>query len=902
MDISRHPFLTLLAVLGCICIFVTTPAETSSSWPVELLLAQRFELGDAYTYEMRADLAPVSAGYLIVVQADPSVTVPRQSLGPILFAGEWPLEVINTGRDSGLVVAIVPAVVDLQTTPFFYAKTPVLPESLSPAVARGLAGSAGDPPPGSEAVTEALAAAGPSIFCANRYQLYLRAADLIERYAPSESDLVRGLRAPLLGQGVPLSGAQPARDPRAVPPRRDPDGREDAGKQPGKFADRSIPGLIQTQLAGSSLADYPYFEYIRAVNSGSPTEVAIDTGRFPLAGMTAKIHVVEARTTSEWDLDRTLVDVSSGGPETVTFVAGTISANTFTVDSGTLNADAGVGMGVAYDVVIDIDGDNLLGPGDVIDGYGEAGFYTVHDLTLPGPLAVSEINYSGGTWLGQNTYYPTDISGLGELPLVVVSHGNGHNYLWYDHIGFHLASYGYIVMSHQNNTQPGIGAASTTTLTNTDYFLANLGTIAGGVLNGHVDSSRIIWIGHSRGGEGIVRAYDRVFDAAWIPVEYGLSDLRLLSSMAPTAYLPTDASHPHQVPYHLWLGGADNDVYDCPVSDGELSPRLLDRAERFRQSISLHGVGHGDFHDGGGSSVATGPCLVGRPATHTLMRGYLLPLVEFYVQGNVAAEDFLWRQWERFRPIGAPTSQCVVVDLYYRPGDLKDKYVIDDFETESSPLVSSSGGVVSFNVTELTEGALDEGNTDFTHDISDPMNGMTVGGVGDSTHGIVFTFDTGATQSLEFGLVPDHRNLTQWTYLSFRAAQATRHPLTISELGDVTFTVTLIDTQAVESSINIGAYGGGLEEPYQRTGCGIGAGWNNEFETIRLRLTDFLNDGSDLDLTDIHSVILRFGPAYGSPSGRIGLDQVELVDAVNLILADGFESGDTSAWSEVVGR
>jgi len=51
-------------------------------------------------------------------------------------------------------------------------------------------------------------------------------------------------------------------------------------------------------------------------------------------------------------------------------------------------------------------------------------------------------------------------------------------------------------------------------------------------------------------------------------------------------------------------------------------------------------------------------------------------------------------------------------------------------------------------------------------------------------------------------------------------------------LGDLTFDVRLRDSQGGSSTINIGAYGGGIEEPYQRTGCGSGTGWANEFETI----------------------------------------------------------------------
>ena len=862
---------------------------------VKLVYARRFVLEHPYTLQMRNDQPLVAKGWLIVVQANPELTVPRQSLGPLLFVDEWPVETMNTGRGTGMVVAIVPAPVDLGNVPIFYAVPEMLPESMAPADARSLAAAAPSEPPGRGVLRAALEAGGTTALLADRYQLSLAAADLIERFAATESDAVDALRAELLPPGGPdtigtgKDDSSPHRKYLRVPPR------------PTEDSERaSIDGLVLTELAGNSLAEFPFFEYVRAFNAGFPVQVAIDPGRFPISGQMAEIYLVQSKTPDEWAADPSLLDVSSGGAETVTFVAGTIQSNTFTVDTGTLSADAGTGLGVAYDLVVDLDRDGQLGPGDLIDGYGhEAGLYAIHDFTLPGPLAVTEITYSGGSYLGQNTFYATDIDSLGQLPLVVVSHGNGHNYLWYDHIGLHLASYGYIVMSHQNNTQPGIEAASTTTLTNTDYFLGHLETIAGGAFQGHVDDSNIVWIGHSRGGEGIVRAYKRIYDSAWTPTEYSIEDLTLLSSIAPTNYLGANVSNPHGVPYHVWFGGADADVLGCPIYDHRLSLALHDRATGSRQSISLHGVGHGDFHNSGGSSVATGPCLLGRATTHTLMRGYLLPLVKYYTEGNYPAEDFLWRQWERLRPLGAPTSSCVVVDLNYRPGHEAGKLVIDDFQSGSSATESSSGGAVSFTVNELTEDLLDDANTSFTYSASEPMNGMTVGTQDDLSRGVVFTVDGGTPQTLDFELVPGSRDLTKWTFISLRAAQATRHPLTVAELGDATFTVSLVDGNLVESSINIGAYGGGLEEPYQRTGCGTGTGWANEFETIRLRLTDFLNNGSNLDLSDVRNVILRFGPGYGSTSGRFGLDQLELIVPVSAVFADGFETGNTSAWESV---
>src|SRR5262249_10786524 len=154
-------------------------------------------------------------------------------------------------------------------------------------------------------------------------------------------------------------------------------------------------------------------------------------------------------------------------------------------------------------------------------------------------------------------YYPTNVAQLGALPLIVVAHGNGHNYQWYDHIGYHMASWGYVVMSHENNTGPGIESAATTTLRNTNVFVANLDVIDGGALLGHVDSHQMVWIGHSRGGEGVVRAYKRLVDGDPIATLYSAADVKLVSSMAPTDFLGTLQSDPMGVTYQLWTGGAD---------------------------------------------------------------------------------------------------------------------------------------------------------------------------------------------------------------------------------------------------------------------------------------------------------------------------------------------------------
>jgi hypothetical protein len=676
--------------------------------------------------------------------------------------------------------------------------------------------------------------------------------------------------------------------------------------------------VARPQLAGQPLGSFPHFQHVAAVNRQSPVSLGLDPRFVYAAGKTADVWVVASRTAAQWDANPTLVD-ARGGPQAVTFPAGatTIQQNTFQLDTGTLagpletpgSGDARIGVG--YDVVIDFDRDGQFDPdSDMIDGYDpvEAGFYVVRNLTLGaintqtgrGPYPVSTLTYTGGSFLGQRTYYPTNIASLGQLPLIVVSHGNGHDYQWYDHIGFHMASYGYVVMSHQNNTVPGSHTAATTTLLNTDYLLGNLASIGGGVLNGRVDGDTIVWIGHSRGGDGVARAYDQLFRGVFTPVNYSIGDIKLVSSMAPVDFggwagaAPLlgglgNGSNPHDANYHLWVAEADADVHGCASDPQVYWYGLHERATRKRQSISMYGVGHGDLHDGGGSSVASGPNLIGRATTHDIMRGYLLALVSHHIRGDIPSRDYLWRQYEAFRPVGAPTSASVVVNMMFQDDLQAGKYVIDDFQNQAfaNPNLATSGATVTIGVQSFLEGRADDANGDFTTSVNDPFNGFTFDDFTaaapwrSDSFACVFGFDGSNNFSLDYNLATAtaRPNFREYGFLSFRAAQVTRHPLTTAVLGDLTFSVALEDAAGNRSSINLGAYGGGIEEPYQRNtgpGCGTGNGWNSEYETIRIRLTDFLNNGSTLDLANVRKVVFLFGPAHGSAQGRIALDEIEL--------------------------
>jgi hypothetical protein len=645
------------------------------------------------------------------------------------------------------------------------------------------------------------------------------------------------------------------------------------------------------ELAGNPLTAYPYFEFVRAFNQNAPINVALDPSRHPELTFpaTADVYVVEKKSAGEWSLDPALDDLTTDGPLTVTFPGGTVQDNTFQV-TGPNELSAAVfqeatgaytGFGHGYDMVVDVNRNGVLDGGDYIDGLSrEAGLYVCHDSTTTGPLAVTELITDVGTifgipsgYGGEDIYYPTNIADLGVLPLITISHGNGHNFQWYDHIGFHMASYGFVVMSHANNTGPGPASAGYTTVEHCDAFISLLPSLAGGVMDGHVDTHRIIWVGHSRGAEGVAIAYHYITHGTYNPTYYTPEDIILVDSMLPVDFNGPSLANPHEANYHLWTASGDGDVDGSAGCDLCQTFHLHDRALRFRSSTVVQGTGHAWFHDySGGSSYFEGPCPIYQAGTHLVQLGLMLPMYKHYAEANVPGEDYMWRQYEHFHPPSVPVGvdPCYVVSQEYRNGSEDGTAYIDDYETETGTGTSSSGGSVTYNVSNLTEGRLDDNNSSFSWSASDPFNGATQDGPNDTGKGVVFDWN-GTDQYYEWSVIPDLQNFANWKYLGVRGAQGTQHPYTLQTNGILTFTITLRDGNNNTSSISTGAYGGGFGMPYARSG-----GWHNEMRRIRIRTSDFLANGSPLDLTNIVAVRLNVGPSWGTNQGRIVIDEMML--------------------------
>lgn len=171
----------------------TVPATPAAVQGVEY--ARTFELGNGFRFTWDANQAQITEGTLLVLKVDPAYVLPRQTAEPVLYVGAQSAERINSGHESGYVVALVPGKVDLATTPIFFG-TPELPESVTAekaAAELAQAQAAGIQPFAAEPVKSAWQAGGRTLRAENHAELLRgEVSRLIVKYSPQEKNLADG--------------------------------------------------------------------------------------------------------------------------------------------------------------------------------------------------------------------------------------------------------------------------------------------------------------------------------------------------------------------------------------------------------------------------------------------------------------------------------------------------------------------------------------------------------------------------------------------------------------------------------------------------------------------------------------------------------------------------------------
>ncbi|MFN0057593.1 MAG: hypothetical protein ACKVX7_03980 [Planctomycetota bacterium] len=622
---------------------------------------------------------------------------------------------------------------------------------------------------------------------------------------------------------------------------------------------------------GSDLPGYPGFSGKSAFNPSDDVETGLDPNQLlDRVGQSYRVYVVDHRPPSVWALDNVLIDVT-GGFETAAVTAGGFANNIVSAWSAPL--DAGPDFAKGYDVVLDFGLDGTLDPGDLITGFSEveAGFYVLRDLTASGLHGVTTVDFGIGPGQLARCYYPSGIAALGALPLIAFGPTASQAHTAYDDLCAHLASFGYVVVSLENGASLGIEAAALASLAGIAFFVDNLALIGSGELAGHVDVSRMAWIGHGQGSEAMVRAYALFATGVWSHPALLPGSVRLVGGIAPTLQLGAALSNPFDVNCFVLVGAADGIVSGDPACDECQSLRLAEAATGRVAVTYVHGAGHNDFACCGPPD-AVGPDLIGATGAQAVARAYVLAAVKWFVDEHPAAREVLSNHFSSFHPVGLPPT--VVIAQQYRPL-ASESAIVEDFQSNSADTLSSSGGAVAVVVNNYVEGLLNDadGSLDWLAP-ADAMNGMTLAAdLFDLAAGAVFDWNPGELRSCEWSVVPTLSDFTSYEFLSLRACQGTRHPLTDALADELTFTITLRDTIGTSSSISIAVFGS-IPRPYQRASSGAGVGWINEFARVRLRLADFLSGGTGLNLGAIEAIRIDCGGPYGSAQGRLGIDDL----------------------------
>ena len=224
---------------------------------------------------------------------------------------------------------------------------------------------------------------------------------------------------------------------------------------------------------------------------------------------------------------------------------------------------------------------------------------------------LDEVPLRGRVW------YPAEGQ---SCPVLFLAHGNHGittpSYQGYDYLGAYLASYGYVVISvDQNacNMLTGENDGRAVLLLEHIGLLLDYSSQRENPLYGKIDPDRIAIAGHSRGGEMAATAYlfngyDCYPENGAIEFDYHYN-IRSIIAIAPTVdqYRPADHSvELEDVNYLLLHGSADRDVTSFQGMAQYENVTFTGRGDYLKSALYIAGANHGQFNSLWGAYDQTG--------------------------------------------------------------------------------------------------------------------------------------------------------------------------------------------------------------------------------------------------------------------------------------------------------
>lgn len=184
--------LSLLVMPACAAAIPPAPAPVKN-----ILVVRPFKLGRPYVYDWSAQKFKVDSGLLVVLEVDRELVIARDDLEPVLYAGDIPVQRLNHGGESGRVIGIIPANVDLATTPLWFG-APGLPGRITAEIARSERAKAERAEIRPFSAEKIAAVTLPAVTAPDLSTLLREvAAPLVDQYSPQEKSLADQWRLPI---------------------------------------------------------------------------------------------------------------------------------------------------------------------------------------------------------------------------------------------------------------------------------------------------------------------------------------------------------------------------------------------------------------------------------------------------------------------------------------------------------------------------------------------------------------------------------------------------------------------------------------------------------------------------------------------------------------------------------
>lgn len=162
-----------------------------------ILVAQPFTVQTPFINDWSKERREFTSGSLVVLEIDGAYLVPRNATaGPVLYAGDTPVQRLNHGHLSGRVIGIVPGTVDLTAVPLWFG-SPEIADAETPATAlaeRRKTEEASMTPLPAEQIRAARRALATAVDLAAL--LRTTGAELVLEYSPQEEALAEIWRLP----------------------------------------------------------------------------------------------------------------------------------------------------------------------------------------------------------------------------------------------------------------------------------------------------------------------------------------------------------------------------------------------------------------------------------------------------------------------------------------------------------------------------------------------------------------------------------------------------------------------------------------------------------------------------------------------------------------------------------